>query len=75
MHPSHPVLCGCVLDHQAESKDEAEKPSESAEKADKVEGGEKVKKESTEASEREEGDNEAGDKTAAAGRLLPRPYI
>jgi hypothetical protein len=39
----------CLCGAQAESKDEAEKPSESAEKRDdKAEGGEKVKKEAGE---------------------------
>lgn len=54
---------------QAESKDEAEKPSESAEKSsDKTEAPEKVKKEGTEPSEREEESEESGEaKTTPAG--------
>ena len=56
-------LCGV----QAESKDEAEKPSESAEKSDKADGGEKVKKEGAEPSERPEAEAEGAEaKTASA---------
>lgn len=65
----HLSLCVCVLTLQAESKDEAEKPSESAEKSgDKTEATEKVKKEGAEVSEREEETEEGGEaKTAPAG--------
>lgn len=65
----HLSLCVCVLTLQAESKDEAEKPSESAEKSgDKTEATEKVKKEGAEPSEREEETEEGGEaKTAPAG--------
>lgn len=58
-----------VLLLQAELKDEAEKPSESAEKSgDKTEAADKVKKEGAEASEREEENEEGGEaKTAPAG--------
>lgn len=56
----HLSLIVCVLIFQAESKDEAEKPSESAEKSsDKTEAADKVKKEGGEASERED-ENEDG---------------
>ncbi|CAL8287612.1 unnamed protein product [Merluccius merluccius] len=52
---------------KAESKDEAEKPSESAEKSDKADGGEKVKKEGAEPSERPEAEAEGAEaKTASA---------
>ena len=51
---------------QAESKDEAEKPSESAEK---LAEGEKVKSEMAEPSEREEGESEGGEGKATAGRV------
>ena len=56
-----------ILILQAESKDEAEKPSESAEKSgNKAETIEKVKKEGTEAaSEREEECEESGEAKAA----------
>ncbi|KAL0984839.1 hypothetical protein UPYG_G00148930 [Umbra pygmaea] len=47
---------------KAESKDEAEKPSESAEKPAEAD---KVKSESAEASEREEGESDGGDTTTA----------
>lgn len=56
----HLLLIVCILIIQAESKDEAEKPSESAEKSsDKTEAADKVKKEGGEASERED-ENEDG---------------
>lgn len=51
-------------------KDEAEKPSESAEKGEKTEAADKVKKEGTESSEREEGDSEGGEaKASPAGNI------
>ena len=56
----------CLCGAQAESKDEAEKPSESAEKRDdKAEGGEKVKKEAGEATERPEPEAEGAEVKAA----------
>lgn len=63
-----------VLAPQAESKDEAEKPSESAEKSgDKTDAAEKVKKEGAEASEREESAEEGGEaKTAPTGNAEGR---
>lgn len=65
----HLSLRVCVLILQAELKDEAEKPSESAEKSsDKTEATEKVKKEGAEASEREEESEEGGEaKSTPAG--------
>lgn len=52
---------------QAEAKDEAEKPSESAEKSTE-EASEKVKKEGADSSEREEEDEDGGDaKTSPSG--------
>lgn len=52
---------------QAEAKDEAEKPSESAEKSSE-EASEKVKKEGADSSEREEEDEDAGEaKTSPSG--------
>lgn len=60
--PSHSLILVCLRPLQAESKDEAEKPSESAEKSggDKTEAADKVKKEGGEASEREEEESEEG---------------
>lgn len=60
--PPHPLTLVCLRPLQAESKDEAEKPSESAEKSggDKTEAADKVKKEGGEASEREEEESEEG---------------
>lgn len=57
-----PLILACRCPLQAESKDEAEKPSESAEKSggDKTEAADKVKKEGGEASEREEEESEEG---------------
>lgn len=58
----------CVHFPQPELKDEAEKPRESAEKSDKTEVADKVKKEGAEVLEREEENEEGGEaKTAAAG--------
>ncbi|CDQ86306.1 unnamed protein product [Oncorhynchus mykiss] len=58
---------------KAESKDEAEKPSESAEK---LAEGQKVKSETAEPSEREEEESEGGEGKASAGRVdLSRIYI
>lgn len=65
---------------QAESKDEAEKPSESAEKSggDKTEAADKVKKEGGEASEREEEESEEGGEaksSAPSGNCKLRPPV
>lgn len=64
---------------QAESKDEAEKPSESAEKngsGDKTEAADKVKKEGGEVSERDDEESEEGGEaksSAPSGNALLRP--
>ncbi|MEQ2157903.1 SWI/SNF complex subunit smarcc1 [Goodea atripinnis] len=55
-----------VVDPRAELKDEAEKPSESAEKSDKMETAEQVKKEGAEASEHEQENEEEGETKAAS---------
>lgn len=60
---------------QAEAKDEAEKPSESAEKSSE-EASEKVKKEGADTSEREEDDEDGGEaKTSPSGSAQVRLYL